>query len=210
MATVHEAQGKIGLLAPYMRPLAAGSAVAGPAVTALVHPGDNLMLHAAIAVAQPGDVLVVGTSSPTTDGMFGELLATSALARGVAGLVIDAGVRDVAALRSLGFPVWSRSISAQGTAKLRAGSVNVPIVCAGARICPGDAVVADDDGVVCVSKEQAVMVAEEARRRIEREDQTRARLAAGELGMDLYGLWDVLAGQDVCVEEPTCSHSSRP
>lgn len=202
VATVHEAYGKTGLMAPCIRPLFAGSTLAGPAVTALVHPGDNLMLHAAVAVAQPGDVLVVATSSLTTDGMFGELLATSARARGVVGLVIDAGVRDIAALRSAGFPVWSRSISAQGTAKARAGSVNIPVVCAGARVCPGDAIVADDDGVVCVAQEQVPAVLERARRRVEHEAQTRARLAAGELGMDIYGLWEVVRGQGVSIEEP--------
>lgn len=202
VATVHEAQGKTGLMAPYIRPRLAGSIVAGPAVTALVHPGDNLMLHAAVAVAQAGDVLVVATSSPTTDGMFGELLATSARARGVVGLVIEAGVRDVAALRSAGFPVWSRSISAQGTAKLRAGSVNVPVVCAGVSVSPGDAIVADDDGVVCVHAEQVPTVLEQARIRMTREEDIRSRLAAGELGMDIYGLWDRLREQGVFIEEP--------
>ena len=197
VATVHEAQGRSGLLRPYMRPIYAAARVAGSAVTVLCGPGDNLMIHAAIAVVQPGDVLVVTTFSESTDGMFGELLAQSCLAHGVAGLVIDAGVRDTTELTALGFPVWSKAVSAQGTSKTIAGSVNVPIVCAGASISPGDVIVGDADGVVVVPRDSAAAVVAAVDQRLAKEDRTRERLKAGELGLDIYGLRDVLAQRGV-------------
>lgn len=200
VATVHESQGKTGLLTSNIRPIKEGLTIAGPAVTVLTHPGDNLMIHAAIAVAQPGDVLVVSVSSEVDDGMFGELMATSALARGIRGLVIDAGVRDVAALRDMNFPVWSKAICAKGTVKLRGGSVNVPVVCAGGYVRPGDVIIADDDGVVCVRREEVARVVDTARQREEREAKVRERLATGDLAMDFYGLWAVLDEQGVWVE----------
>ena len=197
VATVHEAQGRSGLLRPYMRPVYPAARVAGSAVTVLCGAGDNLMIHAAIAVAQPGDVLVVTTFSESTDGMFGELLAESCLAHGVAGLVIEAGVRDTIEIAALNFPVWSRAISAQGTSKTIAGSVNVPVVCAGAAISPGDAIVGDADGVVVVRRESAAAVAEASEQRVAKEERTRARLKAGELGLDIYGLRAVLTARGV-------------
>ena len=197
VAAVHEAQNRSGLLRPYMRPIHAGAKVAGSAVTVLCGPGDNLMLHAALAVVQPGDVLVVATMTESSDGLFGELLAESCRAHGVAGLVIDAGVRDTEALVALDFPVWSRAISAQGTTKTIAGSVNVPIVCAGAPVSPGDAIVGDADGVVVVPRETVAAVSDAVDRRLAREDATRARLQAGELGLDIYGLRQVLAERGV-------------
>lgn len=197
VATLHEAQGRSGLLRPYMRPIHASARVAGSAVTVLCGPGDNLMIHAAIAVVQPGDVLVVTTFSESTDGMFGELLAQSCLARGVAGLVIEAGVRDTVEITALGFPVWSRAVSAQGTSKTIAGNVNVPVVCAGVSVDPGDVIVGDADGVVVVPRETAAAVLAAADQRLAKEERTRARLKAGELGLDLYGLREVLAQQGV-------------
>lgn len=197
VATVHEAQGRTGLMRPYMRPLDPQSRVAGSAVTVLCHPGDNLMIHAALAVVQPGDVLVVATISESTDGMFGELLGQSCRARGVAGLVIDAGVRDTADLIALPFPVWSRAIHAQGTEKKIAGSVNVDVLCAGALVHPGDVIVADADGVVVVPRDRTEAVIQASEARVAKEARTRQRLAAGELGLDLYGLRDVLAAQGV-------------
>jgi 4-hydroxy-4-methyl-2-oxoglutarate aldolase len=188
VATVHEAQGQSGLLRPDIRPIHPGARVAGSAVTVLCAPGDNLMIHAAIAVVRPGDVLVVATTSESTDGMFGDLLAESCIAHGVAGLVIDAGVRDT---------VWSRAVCAQGTSKTRAGSVNVPIVCAGASVSPGDVIVGDADGVVVVPRVSAASVAAAAAERIAKEERTRARLKAGELGLDIYGLRDMLARRGV-------------
>lgn len=193
VATVHEAQGRTGLLAAYMRPIYAGASIAGSAVTVLVPPGDNWMIHVAVEVCRPGDVLVVAPSSPCSDGYFGELLATSLAARGVRGLVIDAGVRDVAALAAMKFPVWSKCIWAQGTVKASLGSVNVPIVCAGRAIAPGDVLVADDDGAAVVQREQAAEVAQAAARRIAAEDEKRRRLASGELGLDLYDMRGKLA-----------------
>lgn len=186
VATVHEA-GASRLLPPDLKPIQAGARIGGSAVTVLCAPGDNIMIHAAVEVLEPGDVLVVATMSPTLHGMFGELLAVSVATRGCRGLVIDAGVRDVAVLRAMGFPVWARTVHAAGTAKAVPGMVNLPVVCAGVRVNAGDVVVADDDGVVVVERERAAVVAEAARERLLREEETRARLSAGELGLDLYG-----------------------
>lgn len=197
VATVAEAAGRRGVMDPAMRPVVDGARVAGAAVTALCHPGDNLMIHAAVEQCAPGDVLVAAVTSASQDGMFGELLATSLRARGVAGIVIDAGVRDIAALRRMPFPTWSRAVSAHGTVKATPGAVNVPVVCAGASVGPGDVVVADDDGVVCVAAADAADVADRSAQREEREQQVRQRLAAGELGLDIYGLRQHLAERGV-------------
>ncbi len=188
VATIHEAQGRIGLLNPYMRPIYPSEKVAGSAVTVSCQPGDNLMIHAAVEVCQPGDVLVVTTTSESTDGMFGDLLATSCQAHGIRGLIIDAGIRDVADLTTMNFPVWAKAISAQGTVKATPGSVNVDVVCAGAIIRPGDVVVGDIDGVVVIKREDAEAVAALGQKRLEKEAQSRAKLAAGELGIEFYGL----------------------
>jgi 4-hydroxy-4-methyl-2-oxoglutarate aldolase len=193
VSTVHEAYGRAGLMKPYMRPIWPGCAAGGPAVTVLAQPGDNWMIHVAVEQCQPGDMLVVGCTADSYDGMFGELLATSLQARGVVGLVIDAGCRDGKILREMGFPVWSRAISARGTVKATLGAVNVPVVCAGVSVTPGDAVVADDDGVVVVARTATADVAAKGEARKDDEERKRKRLASGELGLDMYKRREPLA-----------------
>jgi 4-hydroxy-4-methyl-2-oxoglutarate aldolase len=202
-ATVHEAYGRAGLMKPYLRPAWAGGEAAGTAVTVLAHPGDNWMIHVAVEQCRPGDVLVVGCTSDNTDGMFGDLLATSLKARGVTGLVIDAGCRDVKSLRGMGFPVWAKAISAKGTVKATLGAVNIPVVCGGINVEPGDAVIADDDGVVVVRRKDATEVVAKGEKRHADEEGKRKQLASGALGLDMYNMRELLAKAGlVYLDEP--------
>ena len=193
VSTVHEADHRRGALDPAIRPIQSGARIAGPAVTVSCAPGDNLMVHAAVETCRPGDILIVTTTSPSTDGMIGELLATSLRAHGVIGIVTAAGIRDVAELRAMEFPVWARAINPHGTVKASPGSVNVPVVCGGQIVHPGDAIMADDDGVVVVPRARCPEVLKAGRERVANEETKRAKLAAGELGVDMYGLRPLLA-----------------
>ena len=196
-ATVHEAIGRVGYVGPHLKPIQIDTKIAGSAVAVLSHPGDNIMIHAAVEMCRPGDVLVVANTAPSTHGMFGDLLATSLMARGVRGLITDAGVRDTADLRSMGFPVWAQHVSCQGTVKNTAGSVNVPVILGGVTVQPGDVVCADDDGVVIVKRADAERALERSDARLAKEEQMRVTLKSGELGVDLYGLRQKLGDMGV-------------
>jgi 4-hydroxy-4-methyl-2-oxoglutarate aldolase len=211
VATVHEAMGRAGLLAPYLRPIYPGAKVCGTAITIFAHPGDNWMLHVAAEFLRPGDVVVLGASSENADGMFAELLATSFRARGAHGLIIDAGCRDVAELTEMNFPVWSRAVHAKGTVKATVGSVNVPVICGGALVHPGDVVIGDVDGVVIVPRANAAVVAAAAAAREQKEAANRKRLAAGELGLDIYAMREPLAkaGLHYYADEGAFSQKSK-
>jgi 4-hydroxy-4-methyl-2-oxoglutarate aldolase len=197
VSTVYEAQGKAGLMAPYLKPIIQGRSICGPAVTAICQAGDNLMIHAAIEVCQPGDVLVVATVGEDNSGMIGELIARALMKRGVQGVVIDSGIRDVQRLREMGFPVWTKAIHSRGTTKSRGGWVNAPAVCGGVLVHPGDLILADDDGVVVVAQQDLQYALESSRKRMEKEKGTKARIDEGQLSVDFYGLREVLEREQV-------------